>query len=235
VPPRTRKPGTPKIPFVLNEERFRKLTALIQELTGAETLEYTVRLSDGSYTTYSSADEVLSIPNSRERQIKSIWIESPYSNELRIEVKFQSETYLEPIEYTVSGVEKDVFHASARLDEYFSGLRQWYAPVSGGGNRNFVIPMNFALVLAFTVPRWLAEAITTPATPSAEELTLVLLLSVVASPVGMYLGSRLRRWLFPNGTFATGDGIDRHSYRVRMRRLVGGGVILALIISILSN
>lgn len=43
--------------------------------------------------------------------------------------------------------------------------------------------------------------------------------------IGMYLGERLRRWLFPSGTFAVGDGVDRYNSLVRTRRVIGGAIL----------
>ncbi len=116
VSPRTRKPGAPKIAFLLNEQKFRQLVKLMRELTDSENLEYTVGLSDNSSITCESADEVLGIQNSKQRQITSIWIETSYRSDPRIQVKFQNPHYLEPVEYEVSGNEKDVFHSSGRLE-----------------------------------------------------------------------------------------------------------------------
>lgn len=165
MPPRTRKPGTPKIAFLLNEQGFRQLVALIQELTSSDDLEYTVRLSDDSSITCSSADEALAVQNSTQRRITSIWIETGYSSDPRIQVKFQSQWYMQPVEYEVSGNEKDVFHASARLDEYFSGLGQWYSLISSSRYNKFALPVILALLLSLA-PSLARQLIDDPA-PSA--------------------------------------------------------------------
>ncbi len=235
---RTRKPGTPKIAFLLNEQRFRQLVTLVQELTESENLEYRVGLSDGTSITCDSADEVLNIQNSRERQITSIWMETPYRSEPRIEVKFQSRTiFLEPIEYEVAGNEKDVFHASGKLDEYFSGLRQWYSPVVRLGTNLYAFYVVIIWVPLLLLYLWLIIStrgfgVVNNGVANTENgeteivlttlLTLFLLSSLSLVPICTFLLERLRRWLLPHGTFAIGDGVDRHNNIVHARRVVGG-------------
>ena len=42
----------------------------------------------------------------------------------------------------------------------------------------------------------------------------------------------LRTWLLPNGTFAIGDGVDRHNGIVSARKIIGGSVILAIVVGL---
>lgn len=244
----TRKPGTPKIAFLLDEKSFRQLVALIEDLTSSESLDYSVRLSDGSSVTFDSADEVLSVQNSRERQITSIWIDTAYRSEPRIEVKFQAARYLDPVEYQVSGNEKDVFHASARLDEYFSGLRQWYSLIVSAGFKMYYVYIAIMFPIAIFFSLWLGDLIgidfTSDAGNSDDDhssfrevalVTLWLIAPGVTVPVGASLLDRIRRWLFPKGTFAIGNGVDRHDKTVAARKLFGGGILLALAVSLLGS
>jgi len=46
---------------------------------------------------------------------------------------------------------------------------------------------------------------------------------------GLYV---LRRWLLPSGTFAIGDGVDRHNGIVSARKIIGGSVILAIVVGL---
>lgn len=221
----------------------------MEELTDSESLEYTVRFSDKSSTTFDSADDVLNIQNSKEKRIASIWVESPYRDEPRIQVKIQNEIiYLDPIEYEVAGNEKDVFHASARLDEYFSGLRQWYSLIVNAGFKTYFIYGFIMLPIGILVSLGLASLLGINFTNDAGNFgnsnasfrDKVLVIFWVLSPgvvvvAGLSLLDRTRRWLFPNGTFAIGDGVERHNSTVLVRRVVGGGVVLALLVSLLAS
>lgn len=227
MPPTTTKPGTPKIAFLLNEQRFRQLVALIQGLTSTDDLEYIVRLSDGSSITCESADEVLGVQNSRERRITSIWIDTSYRSEPRIRVRFQSRFYLEPVEYEVSGNEKDVFHASARLDEYFSGLRLWYSPMVSLGFKIYGVYAIIVILLSLLVQDWLTRLANANevALDIEASLLLSLLVTAVLTIICFPVLERLRTWLLPNGTFAIGDGLDRQNNLVRTRRVIGGAIL----------
>ncbi len=229
VSPRTRKLGAPKIAFLLNEQKFRQLVKLMRELTDSENLEYTVGLSDNSSITCESADEVLGIQNSKQRQITSIWIETSYRSDPRIQVKFQNPHYLEPVEYEVSGNEKDVFHSSGRLDEYFSGIRQWYSPVVGLGLKMMLVYVFIVTLLILPVQIWLTSL---RALDPGESLLLSVLTGILLVALcypGLYV---LRRRLLPSGTFAIGDGVDRHNGIVSARKIIGGSVILAIVVGL---
>jgi len=221
---------------------------LIQELTNLDDLEYTVLFSDSSSLACSSADEVLGLQNSRERQITSIWIDTSYRSEPRIEIKFIALPYLDPVEYQVSGNEKDVFYASSRLDEYFSGLRQWYSLVVSANFKTFFIYAAIVLPIGLFFSFWLRDLIGIDFTRDAgnsgddneslRDISLFTLWFVsipVAVSAGLYLLDRIRRWLFPSGTFAIGNGVDRHNRTVAVQKLFGGSILLALAVSLVGS
>ncbi len=66
-------------------------------------------------------------------------------------------------------------------------------------------------------------------------VVLWLLGPMVAVYAGVSLLDRIRRWLFPSGIFAIGNGVDRHNSLAATRRVIGGGVVLALVISVLGS
>ena len=74
---------------------------------------------------------------------------------------------MQPVEYEVSGNEKDVFHASARLDEYFSGLGQWYSLISSSRYNKFALPVILALLLSHSLAPSLARQLIDDPAPSA--------------------------------------------------------------------
>ena len=118
--------------FLLDEEALRGLTRLLQteilegteepsegikELMGDEGLEYRVELSDNTTITTSSLDEVLSLPNSAKRRIRSIWVSSPYlGRSVRASVGFTDRKYI-PVTYNVRGDDKEVVSLSAKLED----------------------------------------------------------------------------------------------------------------------
>lgn len=231
---RTRKTGNPQIAFLLNEQRFRQLVSLLQELTGSAELEYTVRLSDNSSVTCSSADEVLNIQNSKHRQMKSIFVETPILEKPRVEVKFQRDSNSKPVEYTVSGDERNVFHAFARLDEYFAGLRQWYSPINPGRLRTFMVYSVLLYPITFIVLPQLLALLTGEVLSSGEAIAVFIILLLLITGLGLWALDALTTRLFPRGTFAIGDGVDRNSNLVRARRVIGG-LLAALIVGIVGN
>ncbi len=208
----------------------------MEELTSSESLEYTVRLSDGSSITCDSADEVLGVQNSRERRITSIWMDTPYRSEPRIEVKLNTEWYSDPVEYEVAGSEKDVFHSYDRLREYFSGVRQWYSFIAKPGLRMWFAFQAFLVLIFGFSTYWLERLL-------GIELSANLGASILLSLGGFWTISlvvvlcffALRKWLLPTGIFAIGDGVDRYSGIVTARKVIGGGIILALLVSLLAS
>lgn len=221
---------------MLDEKRFRQLDALATELTGSENLNYTVRLSDGSSITCDSADEVLGVQNSRERQITSVWMDTPYRSEPRIEVKLNTAWYSDPVEYEVAGSEKDVFHSSARLREYFLGVRQWYSFIAKPGLRMWFAFQAFILLTFYFTLTWLERLLGIE--PSANLGALILLSFggvTTISGVAWLSFYALRKWLFPTGIFAIGDGVNRYNGIVTARKVIGGSIILALLVSLLAS
>ena len=234
--PRTRKPGKPKIAFVLDEKKFRQLDALIKDLTDSDNLEYRVSLSDGSSITCESADEVLGVQNSRERRITSIWMDTPYRSEPRIEVKLNTEWYSDPVEYEVAGSEKDVFHSYDRLREYYSGVRQWYSFIAKPGLRMwFAFQAFLGLILVFS-GYWLERLLGIELSANLGALILFSVGGFWTISLVVYLCFyALRKWLLPTGIFAIGDSIDRYNGIVIARKVIGGSIILALLVSLLAS
>ena len=168
--PRTRKLGKPKIAFLLDEKRFRQAVEIIEELTGATHLEYTVSLSSGYQITSDSADEILGLQNSRERRFESLWIESPYVSDSLPTTSYSTGARYDWLRNFTSIRERDVSHASARLDEYFSGIRQPYSYfVSGELWKTFVMYGVLIVPIALFFMPWLEHKAAKRATAVGNE------------------------------------------------------------------
>jgi hypothetical protein len=118
-----------KIAFLLDEHSLKRIDSVLKQEVSEE-IKYALSCSDGSSFEFSSVEDVLNIPNTKERQINSISINIPWHQEPQVRMKFRAEGYTSPIEYEITGGEKDVFYLSDKLDECISSLRQWYSTIA---------------------------------------------------------------------------------------------------------
>lgn len=194
-------------------------------------LVYVVQFSDGSNLRTISLDEILNLPNSPERRITSITVNTPsWYRYLTARVSFRSYSTLPSVEYEVSGEASAALHLADKLDQRLLGLRQWYTPI---------LRVNFfymALLLVFGLILYATVAATVNDTPNDANLTwwqasLGLFLYFVAPLLVATFLDWLRRKLFPTSTFAIGQGVGRNK-TLNFWRVA---VLLALLVSVISG
>src|SRR5437879_6390972 len=122
------KSRMPDIAFVVTPDLLKQLAVILGETS--DTLEYTVKFSDGTNVRYDKIEDVIGQPNSGKHSIVSLIAgtgpadvtgKSAYVN-LRADSPFPS------LEYTVNGSRRDVVYFADRLDDWVAAVRQWYSP-----------------------------------------------------------------------------------------------------------
>jgi hypothetical protein len=235
-----------RMAFLLDEERLRRLTSLLKEKAHEEDISYTVEHSEGTTVIAASIDEILELPNSRRRKITSLTLDAP-SRDVRESSSQQYSLFAHitlednrhrPVSYDIAGEYDEVVACSDRLEEHLLGLRQWYTPFIRASFIDIFLYLFLAVItfiglligaqgyfsgtlaLTFEV-RYLA----------AYMLGFVVIFLIVGSGV---LQPLLKR-LYPTGTFAIGQGIERHKRLNTIRYTIFTGVILAGLVGLAVN
>jgi hypothetical protein len=119
----TSKTRSLKTAFLLDPESLRRLQALLAEADGAT--EYRVKFDDGSTVKYDLVDEVIGQPNAGKKFIVGL-ITSAGGQGRSISLTMRGDP--EPsVEYTMSGVQRDVVYFSDKLDDWIASCTQWYS------------------------------------------------------------------------------------------------------------
>ncbi len=233
--------------YMVDEDSLRRLDRLLNEevLSEAEpspTYEdapreftYQVYFSDGSNLRTYSLDEVVDLPNSRDRRITSIAVSEPFwLHDLRVHISFRQYSSIAAVEYEVAGEASKALHLADRLDQHLSAVRQWYTPLIRVNEFKVlsILMFLFALAyLAFFVYAMNTEGITTipPAIATFSFLGPVAIMVIGA----VFLW--LRRKLFPVATFAIGQGVARNKNLNYWRNVLGIVVVLGLILNVVAG
>lgn len=240
---RTSKSQSFKIAFVLDESLLRSITNLLQEVS--QEIEYHVGCSDGSSIQCTSLEEVLQVPNSKERQITYIVLITPLGKAPSIRLRFRGRPFDDSIEYEVSGDEKSTFFVSDKLDECISNLRQWYTPVAFLSFLELLL-LFFLGILIGSVAVVVFYTANTPvildlSEPIVEDKTDGdrFLLRLFLQIMGIFILSAAIKFLFerifPIATFAIGGGLKRYKGLVIIRHALGVGFGLALLASLIAS
>jgi hypothetical protein len=181
------------------------------------TTDYVIGCADGSSFKPSSLDEFFSFPNIDTRPIHTIALNTPWGRKpfVRITVTTASR-HGGTISYSVDGDEKDVFYVADKLEEWIKSVWQdysWLAIESSttslitgvlGGAGLTILGIVVPLLFGTRYPRFVYGA----------GVVGLLFLSMG------YILKRVRKWAFPVGIFAWGNGFHRlNKYRGRQQRL----------------
>lgn len=119
----TSKTRSLKTAFLLDPESLRRLQALLAEADGAT--EYRAKFDDGSIVKYDLVDDIIGQPNAGKKFIVGL-ITSAGGQGRSISLTMRGDP--EPsVEYTMSGVQRDVVYFSDKLDDWIASCTQWYA------------------------------------------------------------------------------------------------------------
>ena len=227
-----------ELAFLVDPEHLKQLERILQEL--GNSLEYQVKFSDGHTLQYHSLDEVLKQPNSRKKSIVSLIAgttgRGKQSAFVVLKDKPASTSYsplgdhtpaTPSVEYTINGTQKDVVYVGEKLDEWVSGVRQWYSVFDNG------IPLLLRVAAIVAGPIWLWSK-ASPHLFSAAFLKSHDWLPG-ATVFGMWAAIYWSFKLFPRATFAIGQGARRHQFFTYLRNGVLSAFVLSLLASLLAN
>lgn len=250
----TTKPRYIKMAYLLDAAKLRQLVELLKEhvtghidvseslLVPDKELDYSVKFSDETSRTFSSVEDVLSIPNSSKRTITSLNISTPlFYSPIRASVHFRQERIL-AASYDLAGEDKEVLALADKLDEYMLGVRQWYSPLTRFSLVWLIVLLPFViLVLVLVVAAvdyFFPSSLPIRGTSSSESISGEILVSYGGTMLivaGVWFIGWLLKRVFPVSTFAIGQGIDRHERIGKIRAIVLTGVFLTVPAGLLVN
>jgi hypothetical protein len=217
--------------FIVDEAALRRLDGIVRE--HSEGLAYRVMLSDRTTLQPPQFEDVLGLTNSASREIRKISVETLYGAALRIELSIDADGgWSKTLEFTVRGEEKDVVFVSGKLEEWASTVTQWYGLISFPRVWMVIFQVygSFAGVVLILTGDWLHWSLARRVVASI--IGLVLIATAFAL-------SLLRRWVFPPGIFAIGDGQKRLATFQTRQKVFTLETILApigtLLLGILAN
>jgi hypothetical protein len=167
---RTRKSKAYKMAFLLDETALRRLVDTVRDVVARDEeraeqpelenfgpsneISYIVTFSDGSSLECDTFEELVSLPNSRNRMINSISLATSERGQTRVELSFRANDLDEAVYYDITGTERDVFFLSHKIEEQLTALRQWYTWIAKAG------PIAFAILFVVSIT-WLMIALET--------------------------------------------------------------------------
>jgi hypothetical protein len=218
------KTRTLNIAFVVTPDLLKRLAVILGETS--DSLEYTVKFSDGTSVRYDRIEDVIEQPNSDKRSIVSLIAGTANEAVKSAYVNLKKDDY-PSLEYTINGAQRDVIYFADQLDDWVAAMRQWYSPfISNPSSTDFsgASMLLFLAVLALPLYAW--EYISRLYSPLGKGHPY----SWVAIPALIIMGTA-EYWilkLFPRGTFAIGQGERRHQFFIYTRRTVLVGCILSV-------
>jgi hypothetical protein len=172
---------------------------LLSEIHGP--VEYRVRFSDGSTVKYLDVEEIVSQPNSGTRSIVSV-ISSVEGDGRTAFLGLRGDP--EPsVEYTLSGIQRDVMYFADKLDDWIASCTQWYSRFYTSNLGSLIAVIVIALPIYFASR---VEALYSPKGSAWHPYVMVLTLAGVG-----YVEYCVLK-LFPRATFAVGYGARRNHW-----------------------
>lgn len=229
--------------FLVDGERLRRLDRLLEEKVLAKEQpsyqdaskrpNYRVDFSDGSNLATTSVDEILDDPNSRQRRITAITINTPYTNRrLRARISFRPYNFGSSIEYEVSGDTASVLGLADELDQRLQGFRQPYSPIL---RVNFFLLAAAYFVILYLYAATVSAMTDAPDTAASLREVLFSWLLVFGPFVAAALLQWLRSRLFPVATFAIGQGLARNKTLNFWRVVVIVGLVVGVVSSVIAT
>jgi hypothetical protein len=206
-----------KIAFVMDAHHLQRLKIILGEV--GDSLEYTIKFSDGSSVQYSDIKDIINLPNPARKAITSLTANAAREGQsASVIVKTSSEPY---VEYTISGTQQKIAYFGEQLDDWIATIKQWYSWfLDGAGSAIFYITtFVFPLFLASRLPDHF---------PKLRPWALAILAITIVAEILLFK-------LFPKGTFAIGDGIRRYRVITNVRTVCLVGYLISLLGSVSAN
>ena len=215
------------IAFVVTPDLLKRLTVILKETS--DTLEYTVKFSDGTSVHYDRIEDVVGQPNSDERSIISLIAGTADETDKSAYVNLKKNDS-PSLEYTINGAQRDVVYFADQLDDWVAATRQWYSPFfSGPSNASGAGIILLLVAVVLPVYAWDHISRLSGALGKGGSYNWVGLPALALMGVAEYWILKL----FPRGTFAIGQGERRHQFFVYIRRTVMFGTLLSVLVRVL--
>ena len=206
-----------KVAFLLDPTSLRSLQTLLSEIKSP--IEYRVKFSDGSTIKYSDVEEVIAQPNATKSIVSVMTSVEGEGRSIFLGMRGDPEP---SVEYTVTGMQSDVFNLADNLDNWIASCTRWYSPFYAS---------NLGLLLAvgvFAFPIFLASRVAAVFSPKGSDWHSHL------SGVTLIGGYIVEYWilkLFPRATFAIGYGEKRE----KLFNVIRVSVLLALAVALFKE
>jgi hypothetical protein len=207
--------------FLVDAELLRRLAVVLAEV--GEPLRYSVKFSDDTNIEYSDAEEIIKQPNTVARSIISITASTPGERKESAYVVLRT-TPSPNVEYTVNGPQQRVVYFGIQLDDWVAAIRQWYSPF------HFSIVGLVVFCFALYAPIFLWGHIAPHLFPAVVVQGKASSWIKNTSILGLWGAEALALSLFPNGTFAIGQGVKRNDFLKYLR-----GMVVAFVLSVLAG
>ena len=117
-----------RLAFVVDDLALRQLDEILAKVSDKRV--FSVVLKGNISNEYESAESVLRIPNSKDREIRRLTINTPWGSTPRATISLIGDSDFDTVKYDISGDYKEIFIISSDLDEWISEVKPWYSRIA---------------------------------------------------------------------------------------------------------
>jgi hypothetical protein len=219
--------------FVFRPVDAEKLYRSFKELVGEP--RFTIECSDGLDRELGDLDSLLDFENALSKQIESVKVMAGSESweqraTLKLTRRGQSTVFI-----SLDGSEDVVSKLNEAIEDRIEGMSPWYAPLTRIGFVNLAIALlvsAYFIMLIVSALGLLGGQANSPSEPDLRTEAYAYLLIFGATALVFAVGrglDRVRDRLFPKGTFAIGQGEERHKRQEMWRWTVVIGFLVSLV------
>lgn len=198
--------------------------------------QWKIACSDSTEISTSSVDDVNNFPNTGFRRIQGLEVQTRNHEHLQARFVLESE-YGNTIEYTIEGNDDSVLYFSSKFDEFIHGLKAWYSNITRIDD--FAVMLCFFAVVAILFIADLSYGLFTQTENSAQlgKVAGALIGSAIFfAPLAIaILFHYTKLFLFPKTLFSLNSGTELSQKYERRRNIIGVGLILSVVGSLIAN
>lgn len=112
-----------KFGLIIDERKLNEIDGIMKKIS--DNVSYEVECTDDTSIEFGTLNDLINFPNHSHKQIKRLEISNGWNKECRVAINLRNSDY-SPIDYRVSGEEREVDFHSRKIEDFLSSLKPWY-------------------------------------------------------------------------------------------------------------
>jgi hypothetical protein len=216
--------------IVITEADIRKIWSKLESF--GKSVSAIVEFSDSIQRKIESIEALVQFENSKKRQIKRIELIAKCKKGMNITRLELEDNDFRTVSISSSGEDVLVTQVGDQIPEIIEGLKPWYAPISKVDVVSLFLGL---LTIGFILMSLMLPESDGKREAMSFEESLKVIGIVLAFIASVYLAykylNKLKTAIFPNASFALGQGNERYELQEKIR----WGVVVALLVSFSSS